>query len=275
MFSLFYSAFTNEYVYAVFMLFLLSECVCAVHGSFTSEYVYAVLCYFSRANVFTLFMVLSRANMFTLFYVIFSRANLFTLFLVLSRANRFMLCYVFFLKRMCLRCLWYFHERMCFCCVYAVYGTFTSAYVFAVYVIFSRANVFTLFMVLLRANMFIMLFFLTRMCLHWVMCSFLLANMFSLFMAPYNMSTLLWYSFFFYQRANMFMLLCGTLTSEYVLRCYMLLLQANMATLVYGILSQAIMFAQLCVPTVGVIYVTCEIWVYEICFYFLSFLCMA
>ena len=73
----------------------------------------------------------------------------------------------------------------------------------------------------------------------------------------------------------MFMLLCGTLTSEYVLRCYMLLLQANMATLVYGILSQAIVFAQLCVPTVGVIYVTCEIWVYEICFYFLSFLCMA
>ena len=71
----------------------------------------------------------------------------------------------------------------------------------------------------------------------------------------------------------MFMLLCGTLTSEYVLRCYMLLLQANMATLVYGILSQAIMFAQLCVPTVGVIYVTCEIWVYEICFYFLSFFC--
>ena len=64
------------------------------------------------------------------------------------------------------------------------------------------------------------------------------------------------------------MLLCGTLTSKYVLRCYMLLLQANMATLVYGILSQAIMFAQLCVPTVGVIYVTCEIWVYEICFYF-------
>ena len=49
----------------------------------------------------------------------------------------------------------------------------------------------------------------------------------------------------FYQRANMFMLLCGTLTSEYVLRCYMLLLQANMATLVYGILSQAIMFARL------------------------------
>ena len=43
----------------------------------------------------------------------------------------------------------------------------------------------------------------------------------------------------------MFMLLCGTLTSEYVLRCYMLLLQANMATLAYGILSQAIMFARL------------------------------
>ena len=81
------------------------------------------------------------------------------------------------------------------------------------------------------------------MCLRWVICSFLLANMFSLFMAPYNMSMLLWY--FFYQRANMFMLLCGTLTSEYVLRCYMLLLQATMATLVYGILSQAIMFARL------------------------------
>ena len=57
----------------------------------------------------------------------------------------------------------------------------------------------------------------------------------------------------------MFMLLCGTLTSEYVLRCYMLLLQVNMATLIYGILSQAIMFVQLCVPTVGVIYFTCEI----------------
>ena len=43
----------------------------------------------------------------------------------------------------------------------------------------------------------------------------------------------------------MFMLLCGTLTSEYVLRCYMRFLQANMATLVYGFLSQAIMFARL------------------------------
>ena len=164
---------------------------------------------------------------------------------------------------------------MCFRCVYAVYGTFTNAYVFAVYVIFSRAYVFTLFMVLSRANMFIMLFFLTRMCLRWVMCSFLLANMFSLFMASYNMSTLLWCFFFFISERIILMLLYGTLTSEYVLRCYMLLLQANMATLVYGILSQAIMFAQLCVPTVGVIYVTCEIWVYEICFYFLSFLCMA
>ena len=56
MFSLFYSTFTSEYVYAVFMLFLSSECVCAVHGSFTSEYVYAVLCYFSQANVFALFI---------------------------------------------------------------------------------------------------------------------------------------------------------------------------------------------------------------------------
>ena len=81
MFSLFYSAFTSEYVYAVFMLFLLSECVCAVQGSFTSEYVYAVLCYFSRANVFTLFIVLSRANMFTLFYVIFfSSESVYTVF---------------------------------------------------------------------------------------------------------------------------------------------------------------------------------------------------
>ena len=43
----------------------------------------------------------------------------------------------------------------------------------------------------------------------------------------------------------MFMLLCETLTSEYVLRCYLLLLQTNMATLVYGILSQAIMFVRL------------------------------
>ena len=50
--------------------------------------------------------------------------------------------------------------------------------------------------------MFIMLFFLTRMCLRWVMCSFSLANTFSLFMASYNMSTLLWCFFFFYQRAN-------------------------------------------------------------------------
>ena len=84
---------------------------------------------------------------------------------------------------------------------------------------------------------------------------------------------------FFISERIILMLLYGTLTSEYVLRCYMLLLQANMATLVYGILSQAIMFAQLCVPTVGVIYVTCEIWVYEICFYFffafLVYGCMA
>lgn len=47
------------------------------YSTFTSEYVYAVLCYFSRANVFTLFMVLSRANMFI--YVIFSQADVFTL----------------------------------------------------------------------------------------------------------------------------------------------------------------------------------------------------
>ena len=33
MFSLFYSTFTSEYVYAVFMLFLSSECVCAVHSA--------------------------------------------------------------------------------------------------------------------------------------------------------------------------------------------------------------------------------------------------
>ena len=99
---------------------------------------------------------------------------------------------------------------------------------------------------------------------------FLLANMFPLFMAP------------LYQRANMSMLLCGTLTSEYVLRCYMLLLQANMATLVYGILSQSYyvsaviwnflpthMFTLLRDSTVGVIYVS-----YEICFYFFCLSCV-
>ena len=46
MFSLFYGTFTSEDVYAVFLLFSSSECVCAVHGFFTSEYVYAVLCSF-------------------------------------------------------------------------------------------------------------------------------------------------------------------------------------------------------------------------------------
>ena len=112
--------------------------------SFTSKYVYAVLCYFSRANVSTLFIVLSRANTFALFYVIFSRANVFalilswfalffgtftseyvyavlcyfsqanvfTLFVVPSRANMSTV-FVIFLERMCLRCLWYFHERIC------------------------------------------------------------------------------------------------------------------------------------------------------------------
>ena len=68
MFSLFYSTFTSEYVYAVFMLF-----------------------FFCRANVLALFMVLSRANMFTLFLCYFSQANVFTLFMVLSRANMFTL----------------------------------------------------------------------------------------------------------------------------------------------------------------------------------------
>ena len=79
------------------------------------EDVYAVLCYFSRANVFTLFFVLSRANMFTLFYgillalmclhcfMVFSRANVFTLFLVPPRANVFALFYVIFLGQLCLR----------------------------------------------------------------------------------------------------------------------------------------------------------------------------
>ena len=202
--------------------------------------------------------------MFTLFLCYFCRANVFALFMVLSRANMFTLFYVIFLERMCLRSLWYFHERiclrcfmlfflerMCLRCVYAVYGTFTSEYVSAVYVIFLERMCLRCLWYF-HERICLLLFFLTRMCLRWVMCSFLLANMFSLFMAPYNTSTLLWYFFFFYQRGNMFMLLCGTLTSEYVLRCYMLLLQANMAT-------------------VGVIYVTCEIWVYEICFYFLSF----
>ena len=49
-------------------------------------------------------MVLSRANMFTLFLCYFSRANVFTLFMVLSRANMFTLFYVTFLERMCLLC---------------------------------------------------------------------------------------------------------------------------------------------------------------------------
>ena len=140
------------------MLFLSSECVCAVHGTFTSEYVYAVLCYFSRANVFTLFMVLSRANMFTLFYVIFlERMCLRCLWYFHERMclRCFMLL---FLERMCLRCFWYLHERICFrclCyffffffsseCVFAVYYTFTSEYVCAVLCYFPRANVFALF----------------------------------------------------------------------------------------------------------------------------------
>ena len=160
-----------------FMLFFSSECVYAVYGIFTSKYVYAVLLFFLERMCLRCFWYFHEQ--------------------ICLRCVMF-----FFLKQMCLRCLWYFHERMCFRCVYAVYGTFTSAYVFAVYVIFSRAYEFTLFMVLSQANMFIMLFFLTPMCLRWVMCSFLLANMFSLFMASCNMSTLLWCFFFFYQRAN-------------------------------------------------------------------------
>ena len=125
------------------------------------------LCHFSRANVFTLFMVLSRANLFTLFYVIFSRANVFALFFFFGTFTSEYVYAVFML---------FFSNE----CVYAVYGTFTSEYVFAVYVFFPRANVLTPFMILSRANIFIMFLFF-----FWVICSFLLANMFPLFMAPY------------------------------------------------------------------------------------------
>ena len=247
MFSLFYSTFTSEYVYAVFMFFFCRANVFALFMVLSRANMFTLfLCYFSRANVFTLFMVLSRANMFTLFYVIFSRANVFALF------------FWYFHERICLRCFMLFFSSECVC---AVHGIFTSECVFAEFTLFlvpSRANMSSLFMVFFSSECayavygtftseyvyyVFCFFFLKRMCLRWVICSFLLANMFSLFMAPYNISTLLWY--FFYQRANMLMLLCGTLTSEYVWRCYMLLLQANMATLVYGILSQAIMFARL------------------------------
>ena len=160
-----------------FMLFFSSECVYAVYGTFTSKYVYAVLCYFfSSECVYAVFGTFTSEYVYAVL-CFFSQANVFALFMVLSRANVFSLC---------LRCLWYLHERICLRCL----------------CYFSRANVFTLFMVLSRANMFIMLFFLTRMCLRWVMCSFSLANTFSLFMASYNMSTLLWCFFFFNQRAN-------------------------------------------------------------------------
>ena len=135
--------------------------------------------------------------------------------------------YVIFVGRMCLRCSWFFHERICLrCfmlffsseCVYAVYGTFTSEYVYAVLCYFFSSEcvcaVFTLFMVPSRANMssLFMLFFSSE-CVYavygtftseyvyyvifshaevftLVKCSFLLVNMFSLFMAPYNMSNM-------------------------------------------------------------------------------------
>ena len=113
-----YGTFTSEYVYAVLLFFssecvyavyrtFTSECICAVYGTFTSECVFAVftllwylhericlrcLCYFSRANVFTLFMVLSRANMFIKLFFLTRRclrwvmcsfllANMFSLFM--------------------------------------------------------------------------------------------------------------------------------------------------------------------------------------------------
>ena len=199
-FPLFYAPlFMSKYVFAVFMFFFCRANVFALFMVLSRTNMFTLfLCYFSRANVFTLFMVLSRANMFTLFYVIFSRANVFALFFgtftseyvyavlcYFSQANVFALFMVFSRANvfsLCLRCLRYLHERICLRCL----------------CYFSRVNVLTLFMVLSRANMFIMffvLFFLKRMCLRLVICSFLLANMFSLFMAPYNISTLLWYFF--------------------------------------------------------------------------------
>ena len=153
--------------------------------------------------------------MFTLFYVIFSRANVFALFFdtFTSEYVYAVLCFFFFSSECVCAVYGTFHELMCFRCVYAVYGTFTSEYVFAVYVIFLERMCLRCLWYFHERICLFMLFFLKRMCLRWVICSFLLANMFSLFMAPYNMSTLLWYFF---------------ISERICLCCYVELLPANM-----------------------------------------------
>ena len=77
-------------------------------------------------------------------------------------------------------------------CVYALFGTSSTEYVCVVYIIFSQANVFTLFLVPPRANVFALFYviFLGQLCLRYFMV-LSLADMFMLFLAPYNMSTLL------------------------------------------------------------------------------------
>ena len=100
---------------------------------------------------------------------------------------------------LCLCCLWYLHEQICLRCLcfffsseraYAVYDTFTSEYVYYVFCFFSSGCVY--------AGLYV---------------AFLLANMFPLFMAPYNISTLLWYFF---------------ISERICLCCYVELLPANM-----------------------------------------------
>ena len=211
MFSLFYSIFTSEYVYAVFMLFPFFERMCLRCSWFFHERIclrcfYVIflermclrcLWYFHERICLRCFYVsfLERMCLRCLWYfhnriclrcflLFFLERMCLRFFLVLLRANMFALFHVIFLKRRCLRCLWYFHERMYFRCVYAVYGTFTSEYVFAVCLFFfPRANVLTLFMIHSRANMFIM-FFPSGCVYAGLYVAFLLANMFPLFMAP-------------------------------------------------------------------------------------------
>ena len=239
-----HGSFTSEYVYAVFMSFFSSECVYSVYGTFTSEYVYAVLCYFfsSECVCVGFFLVLSRANMFTLFYVIF-------------------------LKRMCLRCLWYFHERMCFRCVYAVYGTFTSEYVFAVYVIFffSSERAYAVYDTFTSKYVYyVFCFSFSSGCVYaGLYVAFLLANMFPLFMAPYNLYAVM---VLLYQRANMFMLLyvellpanmfCAVICyfcKRIWLRWFMEFVLKLLCLCGYMKFLPTHMFTLLCVSTVGVI----------------------
>ena len=85
----------------------------------------------------------------------------------------------------------------------------------------------------------------------------------------------------------MFMLLCGTLHQRIcfvLLLCYFckriwlrwfmefFLKRMYVCAGLYGIFCQRICSRCLCVPTIGVIYVSCETWVYEILFLFFVFL---